>query len=111
MFSVERKSQTKEIGLPRVVRKAIVRKIRKLIGFKIQDGKRLFSIVRVRAKSAVQKHGEASVGRYCRCRGEIVDLARFAWNFTEQAPIRKLRSRLLAPRERGNLQSNQCDPQ
>src|SRR5258708_6018809 len=66
-FAVEGKCQTKEISLPGVVVQSGIRKIGELIGFQIEDRERLVAfcgfVAGVRAKTAVEKDSDGSVGR------------------------------------------------
>jgi len=90
MFAINRKRESQKIGLPGIVAKPIIGKVRRLVGLQIQNGERLFEVVGVSPESAVQKDDEAAVGRYRRSRGQVVDLARVTGNLREQPAVRQL---------------------
>src|ERR1700751_3618831 len=90
MFAIKGKREPQKISLPSIAVKPILGKVRKLVGFEIQNRERLFEIVGIGSESAVQKDDEAAVGRYRPGRGQIIDLARVTGNLREQAAVRQL---------------------
>ena len=72
------------------VAEAIVRKVGELVGFEIEDGKRLFPARGVRSVPAVEENGKAAVGRECDGGRQIIGWARIAGNVRQERAVRKL---------------------
>src|SRR5579859_3972135 len=93
VFSVQAESEPEEIGLPRVIIQARIRKVGEVIGSDIQDRERLirvFVVSVIRTESAVQEDHKAPVRRNCRSRRQIIDLAWLARNLPKQPPVWQL---------------------
>ena len=97
MFAVQAEGETEKIGLVRPVVEARFGKIGERVRSDIENGDRLvgvFAVSRVGPISAVEENDKPPIGRSGSSRSEIVDRARMAGNFAEQAAIRKLGWRL-----------------